>query len=480
MSAARTKLVCTIGPASVGRIAALIDAGLDVARVNFSHGSDEDRARAFESVRRAEAEAGRAVGILADLSGPKIRLGRLPDGEMTLEAGGRLVLLAGDDRPPDGDGHRATTTYDRLAADVRTGDRVLLADGAAELRVERTDEATGEVVAEVVRGGTLRSGAGVNVPSERLSIEALTDKDREDLPRALELGADFVAQSFVRRARDVEELRGLIPRDAAVKVVAKIETRAAIDDLDAMLRVVDALMVARGDLGVEIPFEEVPIVQKDIVERANRAGVAVVVATQMLESMVAAPRPTRAEASDVANAVLDGADAVLLSAETAIGAFPIEAARAASRIGAAVERLEAERGRVAGRRRGEEQPPDRSDVAAVAYAAAALSGRDAAATAICCFTRSGYTAQLLSSLRPPVPVVAFTPNERVARALTIRHAVVPLLLEPPDDPADLVRVMTRALDAADVLPDGATVVFVASTGDPGSPPNLVELRQLGA
>jgi pyruvate kinase len=320
-----TELVCTIGPATAARVPELLAAGMDVARVNFSHGSARDHSRAVAAVREAARDAGRPVALMTDLPGPKVRLGPLRGGIVDLEAGASFVLRR--DREP-GDAAGAGTNHPRIAVDLRPGDPILLADGAAELRVVRSDE---EVVTEVVRGGTIRSGAGVNVPSERLSLPAVTKRDRRLVRSALAFRAEFVAQSFVRRAEDVAELRALLGRDPP-RIVAKIETRSAVTNIARILAVADAIMVARGDLGVEIPFEEVPIVQKDLIRLALEHGVTVIVATQMLESMIEAPRPTRAEASDVANAVLDGAHGVLLSAETAIGAYPVEAARAAVRI----------------------------------------------------------------------------------------------------------------------------------------------------
>jgi pyruvate kinase len=321
----QTQLVCTIGPATAGRVGDLVAAGMDVARVNFSHGSASDHSRAVAAVRDAARDARRAVALMTDLPGPKVRLGRLRRGVVDLEPG-RSFVLRGAGEPGDAGG--AGTNHPRIADDLRPGDAVLLADGAAELRVVRSDEA---VLTEVVRGGRIRSGAGVNVPSERLSLPAVTARDRRLIPSALAFRAEFVAQSFVRRAEDVGELRALLGGDAP-RIVAKIETRSAVTNIERILAVADGIMVARGDLGVEIPFEEVPIVQKDLIRLALQHGVTVIVATQMLESMVESPRPTRAEASDVANAVLDGAHGVLLSAETAIGAYPLEAARAAVRI----------------------------------------------------------------------------------------------------------------------------------------------------
>lgn len=299
---------------------------MDVARINFSHGDAEQHSAAADAVRRAAAATGRAIALLADLRGPKVRLGEMTGDAIELRTGDRFTLRSD---PGPVDQSSAGTNHPRLHEDLRAGDRILLADGAVELRVVETARAG--VLTEVVVGGTVRSRAGVNVPGERLSLPALSDRDRGDVVRAIELGAEIVAQSFVRRAEDVAQLRELVGRET-VQVMAKVETRSAIEDIERILAVADSIMVARGDLGVEIPFEEVPIVQKELIRAARARRRPVVVATQMLESMVDAPRPTRAEASDVANAVLDGADAVMLSAETAIGSHPVAAADAAVRI----------------------------------------------------------------------------------------------------------------------------------------------------
>ncbi|MGH2720751.1 MAG: pyruvate kinase [Actinomycetota bacterium] len=323
-----TKLICTIGPASAGCVGDLVRAGMDIARVNFSHGTDNERRAMFASIRAAADEAGREVGILADLSGPKVRLREVPGDRMELAEGSRLTLGEPDGAGEGDGGPCIATGHPGLAHDVRPGDTVFLADGAVELRVLHCD---GAVVTEVVRGGTVRSRAGVNVPSSRLSLPAVTTRDEADLARAVELGCDLVAQSFVRRADDVRRLRQCIG-DLTPRIVAKIETRGALEEFDGILANADGVILARGDLGVELPFELVPLIQKDLIGRARRAGVPGVVATQLLLSMCSSPRPTRAEANDVANAVFDGADGVLLSDETAVGRHPVGAAEAAVRI----------------------------------------------------------------------------------------------------------------------------------------------------
>jgi pyruvate kinase len=485
----RTKLVCTLGPATLDRIPELIDAGVDVARLNFSHGSLDDHARAAERVRAAAHAAGRIVGILADLPGPKVRMGTFPGGSVELPTGARFLFHPHDPASaPPGDVTGTSTTHRGLPADVRPGDRVLLADGAVELRVLEQGDAERPAVAEVVRGGVARSRTGVNVPSERLSLPAVSERDRVCLAAALELGVDFVAQSFVRRAADLLELRAAIGGDS-VPIVAKIETRAAIDAQDEILAETDAIMVARGDLGVEIDFEDVPLVQKELVRRARIAGVPVIVATQMLESMTAAPRPTRAEASDAANAVLDGADAIMLSAETAVGAYPIEAAKAAVRIVDVAD----ERGAAyappldrsllhpkAGSWRPAGIPGDADVDAAWALAAAAadLADRDPKIMAIACFTGTGRRAALLSSARPGEPIVAFSPDERVLRRLTIWHGIEPRPLDPPGDTDGLLAAMDDALRACRLAAPGELVVLVASSPNGRGRTNLVKVHAI--
>ncbi|MGI9000027.1 MAG: pyruvate kinase [Candidatus Limnocylindria bacterium] len=463
MTGRRTKLVCTIGPATADRIDELVAAGMNVARLNFSHGTAASRTVAAERVRAAGE--GR-VAILADLPGPKIRLGDLADDTLTLEAGASFTLRPADDSPGGSDG--AHVSYARLASDVRAGDRILLADGAVELRVI---DAADVVRTEIVRGGVIRAHAGVSVPSDRLSEPPLTHADRAAVPRAIDLGADYIAQSFVRNAADVKELRALIGPDGP-PIVAKIETRAAVDDFDAICTLASAVMIARGDLGVELPYEEVPILQKQLVRRALDLGVPTIVATQMLESMITSPRPTRAEASDVANAIFDGADAIMLSGETAIGEYPILAVEAAAR----VARLCEEKG--ADHMAAGAPPTARTDADALAYAAVALTEADRDVSAIACYTRSGRTARILSSLRPRVPIVAFAPDEDVVQRLALIHGVQARTCVPPAGASGRLDLMAWLLGEDASLPAGSAVVLVASTAAPGSGPNLLEVARV--
>jgi pyruvate kinase len=467
----RAKLICTLGPAtaSVERVRALAEAGTDVFRVNLSHGDATSRRPLIDAVRLVGNELGRDLAVMADLPGPKIRLGEIADGAVRLETATTFELRA--DAATPGDETGAATTYAGLANDVREGDRILLSDGAVELAVRGIDGET--VVTEVVRGGRIRSGAGVNVPAERLSLPAITDRDRAGLAEALDAGADLVAQSFVRTANDLVGLRALMG-DRALPIVAKIETRPAVDDIDAILEEADAIMVARGDLGVELPMEDLPLIQKELLRKAHAARTPVIVATQMLESMIAAPRPTRAEASDVANAVIDGTDAIMLSGETAIGEFPIEAASAATRIAEV-----AEEGGAPFR-----EPPSpcthRDEASAVAHAAAQIANDDDAVAAIACFTRTGRTAALLSAERPNVPIYAFVPDERVRRSTALRWGVVTQPVGEPADTDEMIAMMDRALLERGLAEGGRSVVMAASSPAGQTHTNLVKVHHLGA
>ena len=464
-----TKLVCTIGPASEGRLPELVDGGMDVARINCSHGARSDHDRFVEAVRRAAEQAGRAVGIMADLSGPKVRLLELADGQVELPTGGRFELRAEADGPGDVAG--AATTYPGLAGDLEPGDRVLLADGAAALRV--VESTSGSVVTEIVRGGRVRSRAGVNVPSEKLGLPAITPKDQEDLAWALQAGADMVAQSFVRTAADVEALLSLMPEQRPL-LVAKIETSAAVADAPAILGRADAIIVARGDLGVEATLEEIPVIQKRLVDQARSAAVPVIIATQMLESMTASPRPTRAEASDVAGAVFEGADAILLSAETAIGAHAVDAARTGARI---LEVAETAGEPYVHRRRQEDHPE--LEEAPLAQAAAVLA-RQGGATAVACFTHSGLTARLVSAARPGAPIHAFSPEPRTVGQLTLIHGVDPQPIEAPDDLDGMIESMERKLLEVGSVQAGDSVVMVASSPAGQAHANLLKVHRVGA
>jgi pyruvate kinase len=422
----RTKIVATLGPATASPegVAAVLDAGANVLRINFAHGTHEGHRQVVSWVREAAAERGRPVAILADLAGPKIRIGELPE-PRELEPGAEVELAPESEVGPDDDA--LPSTYADLASDVEPGSRILLDDGALELRVTSIDPP--RLRAEVVRGGTLHANKGLNLPGVRVGAPALTDKDREDLELATELKVDYVGLSFVQRPEDIDRLRSLLPD--GLLVVAKIEKDVALERLDEILDRTDAVMVARGDLGVELPFEQVPMAQKRIIQQANLYGRPVITATQMLDSMIQQPRPTRAEASDVANALFDGTDAVMLSGETAIGSYPIEAVRAMASITREIESTSTfaegpkydtpiQNNRIrAGATRTEHA------IAAATVEAVTLLH----APAIVTFTRSGFTSRLVSSYRPPVPILGVCHTERVYRQLALVWGVTPVLCE---------------------------------------------------
>ncbi len=413
----RTKIVGTLGPSSntAESIRSLIEAGLDVARINFSHGTHEQHATTIKTVRDVADELGRPVAILGDLQGPRIRIGDLP--EIIDLVDGADVVLAPEHVAS---GTEIPVTYDALADDVKAGNRILINDGLLELLV--TDVESPRVFARVVHGGPLKSHKGMNLPGIAVSAPSLTEKDRADLAFAVEHGLDALALSFVRKADDINSLRELIPK--WMIIVAKIEKDVALANIEEIMRATDAVMVARGDLGVELPFEQVPIAQKNIIALANALGRPVITATQMLESMIEHPRPTRAEASDVANAILDGTDAVMLSAETAAGKYPRLAVEAMRRIICEIE-THPRPGHVFRN----EQRSTRGVATEEAIAAATVAAvRMMDSPLVVVFTKSGFTARIVASHRPTVPILALTDEPRVCRQLSLVWGVVPRLV----------------------------------------------------
>jgi pyruvate kinase len=454
---------------------ALLENGMDVARLNFSHGSHEQHAENIAKLRAASLKVRKAVGILGDLQGPKIRTGRFVKGSTELKEGGTFHITTDETVPGTDD--IVSTTYPFLAADVNPGDRILLDDGLLELKVLETDKQK-LIKTQVIHGGTLKNNKGINLPGVAVRAAALTPKDREDLVFGLKAGVDFIALSFVRQPSDLDDARQAMAEvGRTVPIISKLEKPEAIARLDAILDKTDGVMVARGDLGVEIPPEEVPAVQKDIVRRSNLRGLPVIVATQMLNSMIDNPRPTRAEASDVANAIYDGADAVMLSGETASGKFPIESVQMMERIVLAAESS----ARATNPPRFIEAPlglpqhfPD--VIARVACEAAKASG----ATLIAAFTLSGVTARLLAHYRPPVPIVAFSPNQEVRRRLALLWGVVPRVLEPIQETEAMLRRVEEELLARGLARKGdrIVVVFGAPVGQPGKI-NSLRLHTIG-
>jgi pyruvate kinase len=443
---------------------ALLEAGMDVARLNFSHGSHENHAENIKRLRAASLKVRKAVGILGDLQGPKIRTGRFITGSTTLKEGGEFRITT--DETVKGTDEIVSTTYPHLAADVNPGDRILLDDGLLELRVLETDKKQ-LIRTQVVHGGVLKNNKGINLPGVAVRADALTPKDKEDLIFGIKAGVDFIALSFVRQPGDIDMARAaMADLGRSVPIIAKLEKPEAIARLDAILDKTDGVMVARGDLGVEIPPEEVPSVQKDIVRRCNQRGLPVIVATQMLNSMIDNPRPTRAEASDVANAVFDGADAVMLSGETASGKYPLESVQMMDRIVLAAESTTRAQGLIKQPQTPVGLPSHFPDVIA---ASACYAAKQAGAQLIAAFTLSGVTARLLAHYRPSVPIVAFSPNQEVRRRLALLWGVVPRVLEPIQDTEAMVHRVEEELLARGLARPGDRVVIVygAPVGQPG-------------
>ncbi len=470
-----TKIVATLGPATdgPGRLRALIEAGVDVVRLNFSHGAHEAHAERVAAVRAAADEVGRPVAILQDLQGPKIRTGTLTGGgPVELSDGAEFRLFVGDEA---GDAAGVGTTYAGLPGDVGPGDRILLSDGLIELRVEAS--AAGEVRTRVVTGGSLRERQGINLPGVAVDAPSLTEKDRSDLAFGLDQGVDWVALSFVRAARDVVALKQEIERAGHdTPVIAKIEKPQALDALDEILDVTDGVMVARGDLGVELSPERVPLAQKHLIHQARRRAVPVITATEMLQSMIEQPRPTRAEASDVANAILDGSDAVMLSGETAVGEHPVAAVRTMARIARVLEDAH---------REGRLPPPPlqrgpaASQPEAIATAVAAVEASVPDLRIIAVLSRSGRTARYVSSARPALPIVGFTPEARAAQRMALFWGVKPIVIEEERSEAAVEARMVEAILENRLADRGDAVVFAG--GHPlteQTPTNFLKLRRL--
>jgi pyruvate kinase len=466
----RARIIGSLGPASstADRVRALIDAGMDAARLNFSHGTHDEHRAHVERVRAAAEAAGRAVGVMADLAGPKIRLGTFAAGPVRLEAGAEFTITS---EPVDGDLHRASTTYEDFARDVKPGDTVLVNDGLVRLEALRSDGVG--VTCRVAEGGEISDHKGINLPGVRVSAPTLTPKDLDDLRFALALGVDMVALSFVRGAGAARDLRRAMDEcGRRVPIVAKIEKPEAVLEIEEIVRAFDGILVARGDLGVEMPLEDVPLVQKHAIRMARRRAKPVIVATQMLDSMVSHSRPTRAEVSDVANAVLDGADALLLTTETTIGQYPVEAVATMGRIIAAAEVEDLS---------GVPAPEGGCTVQEAVARAAAESARRLGAHALVAFTRTGSTARQLASHREPVPLFAFTSEPAVRNQLSVVWGVETFVVPDVRTTDEMVAQVTRAMLELGRGEPGDLVVMVAGTppGAAGST-NSVRVLRLGS
>ena len=446
----RTKIVCTLGPATRTRemIRALMQAGMNVARINFSHGTHAQHAETVRLVRELAQELGLPIALLGDLQGPRIRIGVLPE-KRTLLVGQPVVLV------PEGmeQGDEIPVTYEALADDVHPGDRILINDGLIELVTQAVTRP--RVSARVVYGGELTSNKGMNLPGVDVSAPALTEKDLEDVVFAVAQEFDYLALSFVRRPQDIIALRAHIPR--ALLIVAKIELDVALRDIEQILEATDAVMVARGDLGVELPFEEVPLAQKRIIQLANQRSRPVITATQMLESMIENPRPTRAEASDVANAIVDGTDAVMLSAETAAGKYPALAVDAMHRIIVEVEQHWTRRSRDERRRDAADQATTEETIAAATVTAVGMLGAPCAIV----FTKSGFSARTVSSHRPGVPILALTDSARTYRQLALVWGVIPELVPHCDSYEEMAGIARQVVRKRGLAEPGDRVAVTA-------------------
>jgi pyruvate kinase len=454
MAFRHSKIVCTIGPAcrSPRILERLLRAGMDVARLNFSHGTHEEHARTILQLRAAAQNLRKTIAILADMQGPKIRTGALAGGgTVLLRAGQKFVITTARVL---GDSTRVNTTFRPLPKEVHRDDRILLSDGLIELRVERVRG--GEVICQVINGGALGEHKGINLPGVKLRVPAVTQKDRADLAFALKHGADYVAVSFVRRPEDVLLAKSLIRRARKdTPVIAKLEKPEAIENLDAILRVADGVMVARGDLGVEMSPERVPVVQKTIIARAREFRRPVITATQMLESMTENPRPTRAEASDVANAIFDGSDAVMLSAETASGKYPVEAAAMMARI---IEEAEASITDFP-----QPAPQEQLKVAETVAELVCHASSELHMKLIAVFTHSGFTARLVSRYRPLVPIIAFSPESETRRRMALIWGVMPKQIEDTRKIDNLAAVAEKSLLRERLVRNGDVIGIVAGT-----------------
>lgn len=469
----RTRIVATVGPAceKVDTLSALIRAGVNVFRLNFSHGTHESHAAAIARIRTAAQQTGLPVAILQDLQGPKIRTGKLVDGQpVTLVQGDRFVITT---EPIVGTRERVSTTYTPLPQDVKPGDRILLDDGYLSLKVVEIRGV--EVICEVTDGGTLGEKKGINLPGVQLSTAALTDKDKADAQFGVQQGVDFIALSFVRRAEDVNDLRSFLLREgASIPIIAKIERPEAIACLDSILARADGVMVARGDLGVEMPVEELPVHQKRIIRDANLLGRLVITATQMLDSMIRNPLPTRAEVTDVANAILDGTDAVMLSGETASGAFPEESVKMMARIAANVEESVYPFYRALSREVTTRQPFTEAAVDAACFASYELR-----ASALVAFTHSGNTARILAAQRPRCPVVAFTARQETMRRLCMCWGIIPILLDRYLPPGEAFQHAEAELVRRGICKHGDSFVSVMGSTTALGAANLVKIQRVG-
>ncbi len=468
-----TKIVCTIGPASENLeiLKQMIEAGMTVARLNFSHGSHEEHAKRIELIRQAAKETGRQIAIMLDTKGPEIRTGLIEGDKITLKNGDNIILTIEE---IIGTKEKISVSYKGLTKDVKEGTRILLDDGLIELVVKKIEG--NDVYCEVQNGGDLSSRKGVNIPGVHVNLPAITEKDISDILFGIEQDVDFIAASFIRTASDVLEIRKILEEhNADIHIISKIENQAGVNNIDEILSVSDGIMVARGDLGVEIPSEEVPLVQKTLIEKCNRIGKPVITATQMLDSMIRNPRPTRAEANDVANAIFDGSDAVMLSGETAAGKYPIEAVKTMAKIAERTETaLKYEE--ILGKK---EMLPQRTVTDSISYASCNIA-LELGASAIITPTASGFTAKMVSKYKPKSKIIAATPSPKVARKMCLVWAVYPVLVNQTYGTDEMITEGVKRSLEAGLISLGDLVVVTAGVpvGVPGTT-NLLKVHIVG-
>lgn len=469
----RTKIVCTIGPASesVEKLYRLIESGMNVARLNFSHGTHEEHAQRIQNIREAVKLTNRTVAIMLDTKGPEIRTGLLKEGKITIETGEKIILTT---KEIMGTKERLTVNYPGLVKDVKPGNHILLDDGLMALKVLKVEGT--EIYCEILNGGELSNRKGVNVPGVNINLPAITEKDISDIKFGIEQDVDFIAASFIRSASDVLEIRKILEENKAdIHIISKIENQQGVVNIDEIIELSDGLMVARGDLGVEIPAEEVPLIQKMMIEKCNRAGKPVITATQMLDSMIRNPRPTRAEASDVANAILDGTDAIMLSGESAAGKYPVESVQTMARIALKTESainhetLVSLRGIV----------PRQTTTDAISHATC-TTAHSLGAAAIITATESGSTARMVSKYRPKAPIIAVTPREKAQRKLLLVWGVKPILAPETEGTDAMIEQSINASLKAELIKNGDLVVITAGVpvGVPGTT-NLLKVEVVG-
>jgi len=464
----KAKIVCTIGPASAKRevISSLIKKGMDVARLNFSHGDHDTHKKAIEFIRDISRRYRRPVAILQDLQGVKIRVGLIEDGAVELKKGRTLLLIPGEGI---GNQKQIFISYPALLKDAKRGDKILLDDGFIQLSV--LGKAKNALRTKVIEGGLLRDKKGVNLPGVKISVTSFTGKDQKDLLFGIDMNVDYVAISFVRDASDIRKVKEWLKhRKQQIPLIAKIEKPEALHNIEEILSEADGIMVARGDLGVEIPPEEVPLIQKELIDEANKRGKIVITATQMLESMTEHLRPTRAETTDVANAVIDGTDALMLSAETATGKYPVEAVRMMDRIIRHTERMKET-----------ESSYIRGDIFAEATAdAACRAAEDINAKALVAFTQSGFTARLLSKFRPKVPIIALTPDERIKNRVCLYWGVTPKIMKLPKTTDEMIENVEESLLKERIVKKGDRIVITSSSPlSTKGKTNFMKLHRIG-